>query len=160
MKTRLQNVARMAICLLVMLVFLTLSGAAFACSVADPDNMGCTDGETFNSFTCRCEKKDMSEEELMCKLSVEKLETFLVRQPNTCSADAECDGYYYRLGPDATKAIVLPKAITTESFNVQLIEHQARVRRGCENEWKQLPAEPLPFKAECRNNVCVDSLAN
>ena len=159
MNTYLRNAMCVALSLLFIVASIAMTGSAYACSVADPNSMGCPNSEKFNTFSCRCEKKDMSEEALMCKLSVQNLETFLAQQSKACRADDDCEGHYYLLGPDAVRAVVLPKITATESFRLQLLELQTSASNVCEEEWAHLPAEPSPFEAACRNDVCVDLLA-
>jgi hypothetical protein len=92
-----------------------------------------------------------------CATSQNALETFLKTQPNHCTQDADCDGYYFR-GDSCAAAVVLAKPGVSRSAEPRLSELQAEARAACRKQWSQRPAcSPVPFLARCRWNRCVDA---
>ncbi len=89
-----------------------------------------------------------------CIAAQEKLEAFLQSQPKTCTADADCEGYFYRA--DGSKpAIVLPRNHSSPEFLQALEALQGDVRSGCASDWATRgPCAPTPFLVKCVNNIC------
>ncbi len=87
------------------------------------------------------------------------LENFLQTLPRNCRKDSDCDGYFYR-ADSCARAVVLRKGKLSPQREKQLLAQQARVREACAAEFAVRPTcEPMPFRAECRRNTCVDVLA-
>jgi len=94
-----------------------------------------------------------------CSAKQAALATFLNAQPNRCTGDTDCDGYYIRADSCAA-SVVLAKPGISKARESQLLKLQAQVRAACAEAWSQRPAcSPIPFQAKCRQNRCVDTIA-
>ena|SRR5579859_780265 len=94
-----------------------------------------------------------------CSAKQAGLDTFLNAQPNHCTRDTDCDGYYLRADSCAAP-VVLAKPGISKAREPQLLKLQAQVRAACGESWGQRPAcSPIPFQAKCRENRCVNALA-
>src|SRR5260370_20839637 len=94
-----------------------------------------------------------------CPSSQSALDTFLATQPNHCSGDADCAGYYLR-ADSCAPAVVLARPGISKARESRLLKLQAQVRDACGKQWSTHPAcAPIPFQAKCRQNRCVDGSA-
>src|SRR5260370_2937764 len=92
-----------------------------------------------------------------CLSSQSALDTFLATQPNHCSGDADCAGYYLR-ADSCAPAVVLAKPGISKTRGPELLKLQAQVREACGNQWSTRPAcAPIPFQAKGRQNRCLSS---
>jgi len=91
-----------------------------------------------------------------CSSAKKDLGDFLDTLPTSCSADSDCTGRYF--GADACA----PPVVTNKdkfTDNHQLFLLQKAVRVSCGTQDKPRPVcSPIPFRAECRQNKCVDTL--
>ena len=91
-----------------------------------------------------------------CIKSQVALAAFLMQQPNQCSVNADCDGYYITADACA-QAVVLPKPGISAAKQPQLLKLQNAVRAECGELWAHRPAcTPIPFEARCFQSQCVD----
>jgi hypothetical protein len=91
-----------------------------------------------------------------CEESRRDLEGFLATQPNRCTGDDECDGYFFRIGA-CPPPVMLPKSLVTDRFRHELATKQRSVRIACLKELRNLAVcEPAPFAVACRQNRCVE----
>jgi hypothetical protein len=91
-----------------------------------------------------------------CSSAKRDLDSYLQTLPTSCSADSDCTGRYF--GADACEP---PVVTNKEKFtdNHQLFLLQKSVRVACGTQDKPRPVcSPIPFRAECRQNKCVDTL--
>jgi len=94
-----------------------------------------------------------------CPLAVADLEKFLETLPRSCRKDSDCEGYFCR-ADSCARAVVLRQGKLSPGREKQLLALQGSVREACAAEFAIRPAcSPMPFRAECRRNTCVDVLA-
>ena len=91
-----------------------------------------------------------------CGSAREDLEKFLGTFSRGCREDSDCEGYYYRANPCAP-AMVLRKHKLTGRRQQRLLTLQQSAGEACTLRYRTRPAcSPIPFRAACRHNVCVD----
>ncbi len=97
-----------------------------------------------------------------CTQGKSVLEGFLNQVPNVCKADADCDGFYYRVDSCAAP-VMLPAAHASKEFIAALEVRQNLVRKLCYPEGNAAsdkpPCSPVPFKAACEAGKCVNKAA-
>ena len=96
-----------------------------------------------------------------CMIAIAELDDYLLAIPNTCEADEECVGFYFRADTCA-QAVMLPKKFETDMKVIMpLIQLQMATRAACTEEFKYRPVckQPKPYKPACRENVCVNEWA-
>ncbi len=87
------------------------------------------------------------------------LEKYLHTFSRACRQDTDCDGYYYRTDACAA-AVVARKHKLTGKREQKLLALQQRAQEACTLYWRIRPAcSPIPFRAACRKNACVDLMA-
>ena len=97
-----------------------------------------------------------------CMLAVAELDDYLLAIPNTCEADEECVGFYFRVDT-CSSAVMLPKKFETDMKVIMpLIQLQMSARAACTDDFKYRPVckQPKPYKPACRENVCVNEWAD
>jgi hypothetical protein len=93
-----------------------------------------------------------------CESTRAELEKFLDTFPRSCQRDLDCEGYYYRANACAP-AIVVRKHTLAGKREQRLLALQQNVGEACTLRYRTRPAcSPIPFRAVCRRNACVDAL--
>ena len=96
----------------------------------------------------------------LCQKANAGLESFLQQAPKTCTADADCGGFYYRTGA-CGRAIVLRNDHATPEFLEELQKKQQLTGDACPPEFShRATCEAQPFKAACVQGMCVDISPN
>ena len=92
-----------------------------------------------------------------CATAKAGLESFLAKLPRSCTSNADCDGYYYRVNSCAAP-VVLRKPGVPELNEPDLLRLQSAVRESCRSEMEKMgPCAPQPYRASCVRQACVDS---
>jgi hypothetical protein len=92
-----------------------------------------------------------------CESAKHDLDTYLDTLPRACSADSDCTGRYMRADSCAAPVVVNRSAKVTDMQ--AFLKLRNGVRRACATEFASSPAcSPIPFRATCRQNKCVDTL--
>src|SRR6266404_7057999 len=91
-----------------------------------------------------------------CTSARQDVDKFLAALPTACKADSDCTGRYF--GTDAcAPPVVTNKEKFTDNHHLFLLQKAVRV--ACGTQDKPRPAcSPIPFRATCRQNKCVDTL--
>src|SRR5437868_12267237 len=92
-----------------------------------------------------------------CSSAKKDLDTFLSTLPTSCTTDADCTGRYMR-AESCDSPVVVNHSAKVNDMQAFLRLRKA-VRSSCASEFASSPAcSAIPFKAECRQNKCVDTL--
>jgi hypothetical protein len=91
-----------------------------------------------------------------CSSAKKDLDGFLDTLPTSCSAESDCTGRYF--GADACEPpVVTNKDKFTDNHHLFLLQKAVRVACGTQDKPRPV-CSPIPFRAECRQNKCVDTL--
>jgi len=92
-----------------------------------------------------------------CESAREELGKYLGTFSRSCRRSSDCEGYYYRA--DACfPAVVLRKHKLAGKREQRLLALQQSVGEACTLKYRTRPAcSPIPFRAVCRKNACVDA---
>lgn len=92
---------------------------------------------------------------LVCDSAKQEFAELISAQPKNCTNDNDCQGYYYDTDSCAP-AYILAKSHENDLFTADLIKIQDKIRTNCTEGG---PAcSPIPFRAACKQGVCVDLL--
>ena len=92
-----------------------------------------------------------------CSSAKKDLDTFLSTLPTSCTTDADCTGRYMRADSCDSPFVVNRSAKVTDMQTFLKLRKAARA--ACATEFPPDPVcSPIPFRAECRQNKCVDTL--
>jgi hypothetical protein len=93
-----------------------------------------------------------------CQDMLLEIGDFLAAKRNVCKTDDGCGGYYFNPAP-CERAVILPKAVVTNSFTLELVKLQDTARTACREKWQDAPAcSSVPAKPVCREGACVDEM--
>jgi len=91
-----------------------------------------------------------------CTSARQDVDKFLAALPTACKADSDCTGRYFDADACAPP-VVTNKEKFTDNHHLFLLQKAVRV--ACGTQDKPRPAcSPIPFRATCRQNKCVDTL--
>ncbi len=102
----------------------------------------------------------LADDSASCTAAKTDLEAYFAAVPNSCKADADCDGFYYRVD-SCVAPVILPTAHASAEFIAALEVRQNLVRKACYPEGSAAsnrpPCSPTPFKAACVEGKCVNT---
>ena len=92
-----------------------------------------------------------------CESARAELEKYLDTFSRSCRRSSDCEGYYYRADA-CSPAVVVRKHKLAGKREQRLLALQQSVGEACTLKYRTRPAcSPIPFRAVCRKNACVDA---